>query len=210
MPLLELVGWIGSAVLIISLLQTRVMRFRVLNAVSCVVLVGYNAAVGVWPMVAMNVVLVGINVVVILRLLRQRHDVRAYQAVPIGTDEPFLHALLRRHVSDIAQFNPDLPADPAGYAEHAFLVSSGDQVVGVVLSRSGRVPDEQQVVLDYVLPPYRDATPGEFVFRPDGPFAALGTRTVVASPGMASAERYLRSVGFRLVDGRQVLDLTPA
>ena len=58
MPVLELVGWVGSAVLVISLLQTRVMRFRVLNTISCVVLIGYNALVGVWPMAAMNVVLV--------------------------------------------------------------------------------------------------------------------------------------------------------
>jgi len=212
--LLELVGWVGSAVLIISLLQTRVMRFRVLNAISCVVLVGYNAAVGVWPMVAMNVVLVGINLGVIAKLVRQRHDTRAYDAVAIGTAEPFLAALLQRHRTDIATFNPDLPADlpadPARLAEHAFLVSSGDQVVGVVLSRRGAGPDEQQVVLDYVLPPFRDFTPGEFVFRPDGPFAALGTRTVVASPGMAASERYLRAVGFREVDGRRVLDLVTA
>ena len=80
-------------------------------------------------------------------------------------------------------------------------------VVGVVLSRAGQSPDEQQVVLDYVLPPYRDFTPGEFVFRPDGPFAALGTTRVVASPGMASSEKYLRAVGFVERDGRRVLDL---
>ena len=28
---LEVVGWIGSALLIVSLLQTRVLRFRILN-----------------------------------------------------------------------------------------------------------------------------------------------------------------------------------
>ncbi|HWS57374.1 MAG TPA: hypothetical protein VN257_02455 [Actinotalea sp.] len=211
MPLLELVGWVGSALLIVSLLQTRVMRFRVLNAISCAVLIVYNAALGVWPMVAMNVVLVGINLWVIARLVRQRHDTRAYEAVAIGTDQPFLAALLQRHSADIATFNPDLPADlpadPSRVAEHAFLVSSGDQVVGVVLSRPGTGPGEQQVVLDYVLPPYRDFTPGEFVFRPDGPFAALGTRRVVASPGMTASEKYLRSVGFVPQDGRQVLDL---
>ena len=213
MSLLELVGWAGSAVLIISLLQTRVMRFRVLTTASCVVLTAYNAAVGVWPMVAMNVVLVGINLWVITRFVRQRHDTHAYDAVAIGTDEPFLAALLQRHRTDIATFNPELPADlsndPSRHAEHAFVVSTGDRVVGVVLSRPGTTPDEQQVVLDYVLPPFRDFTPGEFVFRPAGPFAALGTRTVVASPGMAASERYLKAVGFRDVGGRQVLDLAP-
>ena len=208
MPVLELVGWVGSAVLVISLLQTRVMRFRVLNTISCVVLIGYNALVGVWPMAAMNVVLVGINLWVIFGLLRHRHDARAYDAVPISVDEPFLRQLLDRHAADIAAFNPDLPVDVPAAAEHAFLVSSGDQVVGVVLSRAGREAGEQQVVLDYVLPAYRDFTPGEFVFRSGGPFAALGAARVVASPGMAASEKYLRTVGFVQRGDKRVLELS--
>ncbi|MBX9246512.1 hypothetical protein ICW40_17100 [Actinotalea ferrariae] len=207
MPVLEVVGWLGSALLVVSLLQTRVMRFRVLNTVSCVVLIGYNAAVGVWPMAAMNVVLVAINLGVIARMVRRRHDDRTYDAVPIGLDEPFLRHLLERHAGDIRTFNPDLPSDVAAACDHAFVVSTADTVVGVVLTRAGDRPAEQQVVLDYVLPAYRDFTPGEFVFRPDGPFAALGTRRVVASPGMAASERYLRAVGFVEQDGRRVLDL---
>ncbi|WP_149204700.1 YgjV family protein [Actinotalea subterranea] len=210
MPVLEIVGWLGSAVLVLSLLQTRVMRFRVLNTISCAVLIAYNAIVGVWPMAAMNVVLVGINIWVIARLLRQRHDARVYDAVPIGLDEPYLRHLLTRHKDDVAAFNPGLPADVTEAADHAFLVSTEDQVVGVVLSRAGERPDEQQVVLDYVLPAFRDFTPGEFVFRPDGPFAALGTRRVVASDGMAASEKYLRAVGFVERDGRRVLELGAA
>lgn len=207
----EAIGWLGSAVLIVSLLQSRVMRFRVLNLSASAVLVFYNAVVGVWPMVAMNAVLVGINLVFIVRLLRQRHDPRVYDAVPIGPDEPFLRHLLHRHADDVAAFNPDLrgrtPDELAASARHAFLVSSGDEVVGVVLTREGDAPGEQQVLLDYVLPAFRDFTPGEFVFRSDGPFAALGTQRVVASPGMAASESYLRTVGFRPEGGRMVLEL---
>jgi len=206
--LLEALGWIGSAVLVFSLLQTRVMRFRVLNLASCLVLIVFNAAIEVWPMAAMNVVLVGINIWAISRLLRERHDSRAYDAVAIGTDEPFLRHLLARHAADVAEFNPDLPADVLALADHAFLVSTGNEVVGVVLSRDGADAGEQLVVLDYVLPTYRDFTPGEFVFRPDGPFADLGTRIVVASPGMTASEKYLRTIGFVEEDGRRVLDLT--
>jgi len=139
--------------------------------------------------------------------MRERHDSRAYDAVPIGTDEPLLHHLLARHAADVAAFNPDLPTDVLALADHAFLVSTGDQVVGVVLSREGQEPGEQVIVLDYVLPAFRDFTPGEFVFRADGPFAALGTRRVVASAGMTASEKYLRAIGFVERDGRRVLDL---
>ncbi len=211
MPWWEAVGWAGSALVVASLLQTRLVRLRVLNSIACAVLVAYNAAVGVWPMVAMNVVLVGINLWAIARSLRGRHDPRVYDAVPVATGEPLLHHLLDRHAADIARFNPDLAgltgADLAGRADHAFVVSTADTVVGVVLANDGAIEGEQQVLLDYVLAPYRDVTPGEFVFRPDGPFRDLGATRVIASPGMAASERYLRAVGFVTRDGRRVLDL---
>ncbi|WP_129338164.1 YgjV family protein [Cellulomonas endophytica] len=207
MPVLEAVGWAGSALLVVSLTQTRVMRFRVLNLLACLVLVGYNAAVGVWPMAVVNVVLATINLVVVVRLLRHRHDDRSYDAVPIAVDAPYLRRLLGRHAADVARFNPTLPPDPLAVADHAFLVSSGDAIVGVVLTRDGATPDEQHVVLDHVLPAFRDFTPGEFVFRPDGPVAALGARRVVASPGMVDSRTYLDAVGFRPEGDRRVLTL---
>lgn len=209
MPILEIIGWFGSALLVVSLLQTRVMRLRVLNSAASAVLVGYNAALGVWPMVAMNVVLVAINLTVIWRMVRHRHDARAYDVVRVGVGEPFLARLLERHAGDIAEFNPAWDGLLA-QAEHAFLVTSGDEVVGVVLARAGDTPDEQQVVLDYVLPPYRDFTPGEFVFRADGPFAQMGARRVIASDAMTSSSAYLTAVGFRPEGGRQVLHLGAA
>jgi len=205
-PLLEIIGWSGSALLVVSLLQTRVMRLRVLNSAASAVLVGYNAALQVWPMVAMNVVLVAINLVVIWRMVRHRHDARAYDVVRVGVGEPFLAHLLARHAADITEFNPP-PDALLAEAEHAFLVTSGDEVVGVVLSRVGVAPEEQQVVLDYVLPDYRDFTPGEFVFRPDGPFAQMGAARVVASPAMTASERYLAAVGFAPDGDRRVLRL---
>ena len=40
---LDLFGWIGSALLIVSLLQTRVLRFRLLNLAASFILVVFNA-----------------------------------------------------------------------------------------------------------------------------------------------------------------------
>ena len=61
MSWVDALGWFGSALLIYSLLQARILRLRVLNTVACVILIVFNALIGVWPMVAMNVVLAAIN-----------------------------------------------------------------------------------------------------------------------------------------------------
>jgi hypothetical protein len=66
----DIIGWAGSALLIVSLLQHDMMRLRVLNLVASVVLVAYNAWAGVWPMVGMNGAVVLINIWFIVKLRR--------------------------------------------------------------------------------------------------------------------------------------------
>jgi hypothetical protein len=58
----EILGWVGSALLVYSVLQTRILRLRLFNGVASALLVIFNAAIAVWPMVALNVTLTAINV----------------------------------------------------------------------------------------------------------------------------------------------------
>ncbi len=203
---LELIGWAGSAVLVWSLLQTAILRLRALNLVGCVVLIGYNAAIPVWPMVGLNVVLAGINVWYLRGMLTTRHDAATYQVVEVGVDDQFLAHTLRVHAADIARFNPGFTWHRGG-ERSAFLVVKADEVVGVVLAHAepGGVA---QVDLDYVTQRFRDFTPGEFVYRRSRLFTDKGFRQVVTPPGMVAP--YYHRLGFRREGDAYVLDLPAA
>ncbi|SBT40226.1 YgjV family protein [Micromonospora narathiwatensis] len=203
---LELVGWIGSALLIWSLLQTRILRLRALNLVGCLILIGYNAAVQVWPMVGLNVVLAVINVWYLRKLLATRHDEQTYRVVEVGTGDAFLAHTLRVHGADIARFNPDFHWDPAA-DRSAFLVVRADEVVGVVVSHA-EADGVAQIDLDYVTQRFRDFTPGEFVYRRSRLFTDRGFRRVVSPPGMVAP--YYHRLGFRPEGDAYVLDLPEA
>jgi hypothetical protein len=204
---LELVGWTGSALLVWSLLQARVLRLRAINLVGCLVLIGYNGALRVWPMVGLNVTLALINIWYLRRLLASRHDANAYQVVEVGTDDEFLAHVLRVHAADIARFNPGFrpPAGDSGTDRCAFLVVLGDEVVGVVLVRDAG-DGVAQVDLDYVTRRFRDFTPGEFVYRRSQLLTDRGFRHVVTPPGMVSP--YYPRLGFRRTGDAYTLDLT--
>ena len=182
---LELIGWAGSALLVWSLLQTRILRLRALNLLGCLILIGYNAAVEVWPMVGLNVVLAVINVWYLRKMLAHT---------------------LRVHAADIARFNPGFTWEPEG-DRSAFVVMKADEVVGVVLSHAepGGVA---QVDLDYVTRRFRDFTPGEFVYRSSRLFTDRGFRRVVSPPGMVAP--YYHRLGFRREGDAYVLDLPAA
>src|SRR4051812_27979612 len=129
MSWLDLIGWLGSALLIYSVMQARVLRFRVLNLAACVVLTGFNAALEIWPMVAMNIALCGINLWHIRALVSTRHDEQTYAVLEVGGQDEYLRHVLRVHEADILAFQPDLIFDGAAPDNLAFIVQRGDETV---------------------------------------------------------------------------------
>lgn len=201
MSAIDAVGWAGSALLIFSLLQTRVLRLRVLNTIACVVLIFFNTVIGVWPMVVMNIVLAGINLFFIVKLLRERHDEAAYAVIEVDDGDAYLGHFVRTHESEIGHFFPRFftdSTDADGGLEHregrsAYLIAQGDETVGAVVVRD--VGDGvAQIELDYVTPKYRDFTPGEFVYRKSGLFRQRGFSAVRTPPGMVAP--YYQRLGF--------------
>ncbi len=200
----DALGWFGSALLVFSLLQARVLRFRVLNLAACAILVAFNAAVAVWPMVAMNVVLAAINLWFIWRLLSQRRDESAYAVLEVGEDDRYLQHFLDVEKADIARLFPSFQAGAGGVGRAAYLVQRGNETAGVVIvSDAGE--GTAQIELDYVTPKFRDFTPGEFVYRRSGLFTERGFRHILTPPGMVGA--YYSRLGFAPAGDRWRLDL---
>lgn len=191
MSWLDLVGWAGSGVLVWSLLQTRLLRLRLLNLIGCLVLIYFNAALKIWPMVGLNIVLAVINIYYLRKLLASRHDDTAYTVVEVESTDSFLAYVLEVHKFDIAAFNPGFKRRGD---ELAFLVMRGDDVAGVVLARDiGN--GIAQIELDYVTQRFRDFTPGEFVYKRSGLFTDRGFRKVITPPGMINP--YYERIGFK-------------
>jgi len=204
MSWLDVLGWAGSALLIFSLMQARVLRFRLLNLVACVILVIFNVLLGIWPMVAMNVALAGINLWFIRKLLAERHSDVAFEVLEVGPFDEYLRHTLSVHARDIERFQPGFVWNPAAPGRSAYLVQRGDETVGVVLVRDAG-DAVAQVELDYVTPRFRDFSPGEFVYRRSGLFRDRGFRTVVTPAGMVAP--YYDRLGMRRDGESYVLDV---
>lgn len=204
---LEVGGWVGSVLVVLSLTQARVLRFRWLNLTGSVIATAYNAVLGIWPFVAMNGAICLINVYWLTRLYRERHDAAAYTVVEVAPDDAYLLHVLRTHTDDIAGFAPGFRPEPApDERRYAFLVQRGDETVGVVEVRDagptpatdGGAPGRTAVVeLDWVSRRFRDFTPGEFVHQRSGIFAGKGFTRVIVPVAAQHDQAYLRRVGFR-------------
>ena len=207
--MLEIVGWVGSALVIVSLAQARVLRFRVLNLVGAALAVVYNAALAIWPFAAMNLVIAVIDVYWLRRLLVARHDPAAYSVVEVGPGDAYLGHVIDVHLEDIRRFQPTYVAPPGDTSRWAFLVQRDAETVGAVVVRDAGGGDAV-VELDYVTERFRDCTPGEFVYGRSGVFAEHGVRRLLAGAELATQTSYLRRVGFRDEAGTWVRDVVPA
>jgi len=201
---LDILGWAGSGLLIYSLMQARVLRFRLLNLVACLVLIVFNAMLDIWPMVAMNIALSGINLWFIRKLTSERHSEVAFDVLEVGPLDEYLLHTLRVHAEDIDTYQPGFVWDGTAPGRTAYLVEHGAETVGVVLVRDAgdRVA---QVQLDYVTPRFRDFSPGEFVFRRSGLFRDRGFHRVVTPAGMVAP--YYDRLGMRREGESYVLDV---
>jgi hypothetical protein len=207
--LLEIVGWAGSALVIVSLAQARVLRFRVLNLVGAALAVVYNVALAIWPFAVMNLIIAVIDVYWLRRLLVARHDPAAYSVIEVGPHDAYLGHVIEVHLDDIHRFQPAYAAPADDRPRWAFLVQRDAETVGAVVVREEGGGDAV-VELDYVTERFRDCTPGEFVYGRSGIFAGHGVRRLLADPELATQTAYLHRVGFRDESGTWVREVAAA
>jgi hypothetical protein len=187
---LEIIGWIGSALVVLSLAQARVWRFRVLNFAGAALATFYNAVLGIWPFAAMNGVIAVIDIYWMVRLKRESQITSdAYELVEVKHDDAFLTHFLKIHGEDARAHYPDF--DPERPSQTNVLVMRGDEAVGVVVVEV-TTDDTARISLDYVTPRFRDFTPGRFVYENSGLFDRLGVRRIQAT----GDPDYLHRMGF--------------
>ena len=206
MSWLEVLGWTGSVLVIASLTQARVLRFRRANLLGALLATAYNTLLSIWPFAAMNAVIAAIDVYWLVRLHGERHDGATYEVLQVGAQDAYFNHVLRLHLADVRTFQPGFIWDPAAADRCIFLVLRRDETVGLVVVHDvgGGVG---RIELDYVTPRFRDFTPAEFVYRRGGVLAERGFRRLLAPVDLVSPASYCPRVGFRRETGGWVRDL---
>lgn len=200
-------GWLGSILVVWSLMVSRVLRFRWMNFAGALIATIYNGVIQLWPFFAMNFAITIIDAYWIWKLTHERHDEAVYKVIPVAAGDAFLQHVLATHSEDIAKVQPHfVPAAPAGDVRSAFLVVRGDENVGVVSLRN-EGSGVGVVELDWVKPQYRDFTPGEFVYRESHALADAGFRRLEVPSAEASDSAYLERMGFAAKGDRWVREL---
>ncbi|GGI03157.1 hypothetical protein [Egicoccus halophilus] len=196
--LYELLGYLASALIVVSLLMTSVLRLRVIGLAGAITFTAYGLLIEAYPIAIANGAIVFIHVFHLRRMLRARATDAWFEAVEVSPDSPVLRRFVDFHAEDARRFQPDFPGIRP--EQLALLVLRDAVPVGVVLAEV--TGHEARVVLDYVTAEHRDLRPGRFVWIESDAFTSRGVRRVTTTAPTDDHARYLDQVGFsRAEDG---------
>ena len=195
---LELFGYLGSAMVVVSMLMTSVVKLRVFNAIGSVISGTYALIIGSYPLALMNICLLTINLYNLVRLLKVKNH---YDLIETTADDGFVTYFLGRYEADIRSYFPDFSAQEMG--EKAYITCCNGIPAGVLLGRE--VGSELEISLDYTTPTYRDCSVAAFLYP------ALQTRgfETLRFCGSCSPQHgvYLKKMGFTEEKGDYVKTL---
>lgn len=155
---IEIFGYIGSALVVISMLMSSVVKLRVINTVGSIVSGIYAIICGAFPLALMNGCLIVINVYNLYKLL---HTKTEYDLV-IGECDTNVQYFLNRYSTDIVQYFPGFNANDH-LDEKAYVVYCDGNPSGVLL---GREQDGNlDITIEYTTPKYRDCSIGKYLYK---------------------------------------------
>jgi len=191
---IELFGYLGSLLVVASMLMTSVMKLRIINTIGSVIFAIYALIIKSYPTALMNFCLVGIN---IYHMLRLRNTQKHYDLVELRPEDGYLDYFKKYYLEDIRKYFPGFAgkntdsASASAAGTRAFLICCDSDPAGLMTGTQNG--DELDVSLDYSTPVYRDCSVGTFLYSE---LKSHGIRRLVGRPETAEHTAYLEKMGF--------------
>ncbi|MBO6158120.1 MAG: YgjV family protein [Firmicutes bacterium] len=198
--ILEIVGYIGSALVVISMLMSSIVKLRVINTIGSIISGVYAVLCGALPLALMNACLITINLINLWKLSRKKQEI--FEMVPTDSGNILVKKFLGSYQQDIQQYFPDYSS--ADVADHtAYIVLKEGAPVGALLGDVSE--DALDIVIDYSTPAYRDCSVGAFLY---GQLPQAGIHTLRFGKTVAEGHAgYLKKMGYQQKDSQWVLKL---
>lgn len=186
--LIELFGYAGSVLVVVSMLMSSVVKLRIINTVGSIVSGIYAIICGAFPLALMNACLIVINIYNLLKLLKTE---KVYELVDTDADDSFVKYFLNRYNDDIKKYFPGFDREKTT-GRKAYVVCCDGTPAGILLGdeKNGSIDAE----IDYSTPAYRDCSVGTYLYSK---LCSKGIETLSFSRKESEAHTvYMRKMGF--------------
>lgn len=188
----EIIGYIASLLIAISLMMRSILKLRVINLIGAVFFTAYGLVIHSYPVAAVNGFIVIIDLYYLAQMLTAREFFRLMDVQP---DSEYLMFFLKFYAADIQRFQPGFSYTPQP-GQLIFFVLRDTVPAGLIVGETLE-PGTLTIRLDYAIPGYRDLKIGQFIYRQRAAdLRDRGIRKIYAEPGAPAHARYLQRMGF--------------
>ncbi|MBP5435619.1 YgjV family protein [bacterium] len=191
--IIEAIGYVGSALVLVSMLMTSVVKLRFINTIGSLIFTGYALCITSYPAAAMNFCLALINIYNLAKLFKNK---KKYYVLKLDNDKYLINYFWKLYEKDIQKYFPE--ADKNAPCDAVYLVCYGSDNAGILLgikNEDGSI----DVKIDYTTPVYRDCSAGKYLY------AYLASHHIPALFASTKSEihrKYLLKMGFAEENGR--------
>lgn len=192
--LIELIGYLASALIVLSITQKSILRLRVLGFAGGVVFLAYALAIEAYPIAVVNLIGASIHAWYLRKLVRRKDEV--FRILRVRSDSRYLLDFLDFYGDEIqGVYQPEFVYQPSERQVSAFVLR--DMVPAGLFIGEQHSDGTFEVLLDFVIPQYRDFKIGRYVYSDDSElFAGLAPRCAFAVASNDEHARYLKRMGF--------------
>ena len=193
--LIQVIGYAGSTLVILSLLQKSILRLRAIGLVASSTFLIYSIAIAAYPIAVVNVVAAAIHLYYLRRLLRRQNEV--FTTLRMRPESRYLAYFLDFYKEDIAKrYQPDFVYEPGPKTLAIFLLR--DMVPAGLVVANVHGDSSIEILLDYVIPQYRDFKLANWLYSEDsGLFTEAKCRCAWTRVAGEEQETYFTKVGFK-------------
>ena len=192
---LEIFGYIGTALVITSMMMTSLVKLRVLNICGSVISMIYSFIGGAWPIVVMNLALIIINVV---QLIKARFNKDEFTCIKTTLSDSSANHFVSLFNDDIIKFFPSFSKD-ALLDRECFIIFSHSEIAGILIGkREGQLI---KVDIDYTSPKYRNLSVGTFLYDY---LKTFEISMLEANFEVQQHKLYLKKMNFEEINGKMI------
>lgn len=189
---LDYLGYLASAIVLISLLMSSTKKLRWINLVGSAIFAVYGYLVKAYPVGIMNSGIAFINIYYLYKMYSSNDY---FRLLSIDKHSEYLRNFLKFYQKDIIKYFPNHEVD-IDNADISFYILRNVVPAGLFVANKYK-DDILRIDFDYVVPRYRDFKMGKYIYNNKKQvFLDKGFHSLITFTMNEKHKKYLHKMGF--------------
>ncbi|MFA6075081.1 MAG: hypothetical protein WCV63_02440 [Negativicutes bacterium] len=194
MDFVSIIGYGATVFYGIAFASKSILRSKIFRAIGFLCLALYGVFVSAWPVIALSVLFLLVDLVFVVKLLNSKKH--AFEMLRCSKNDLLLGKFVKYNEKDIRKFMPKFDWKKISDDAVCFYLMRNMELAGVWISNV-RDSYTYEVNLDYVTEKYRDLKSGEFIYGKNKELLLnIGIRFLTSDRHSDAHCKYLEALGF--------------